>query len=697
MPARFDPFTVLNVALILLLAAMLPSPALASDGAGASPAAVPKVYMHAWPLDPTNRVTKRAPTAEQIAAVQAAGERNLALGTVDRHVKTVRISLGDLSNRSARLETSGLALQARRGTADGAIDRVAACSSELIAAVGALNPKLQALISTGERDEQLQRAIANLASSPRAHAKKRLLEHQENLKTRDIQQADIANQLNAISTLAKRCSDSYNAVNQEFQQRQAQARRARDDIEQWNKTFLWVSRDLNQLIAKTDEARRSTWPTLRSDQMPAHLQAWPPHASLEAAHADLQRHQDAAYQALETLLSLSVPANTNWPDLQQAYARGLPLLNDLLQAQAGLHYLQAAAPHSEPRCRSEACQAWRKERSFVAAEFAKRQTAWDAWQTALLTAGKTATAPSHAAIAVLNDESQLWQQVDQAFAHLQAASGQITQSVNADMDRFEILLRQEMVQARTAYERAYFEAFGDTPLDDMAPGAGHPMPPAFSARMPAPASASFFRPVEDHSHQRITRLDQEYPNFGTYTYVLIRAQDDWTNRPAVRERVVRLLSYLASATPEGDGIAQDLRPRFNLFVLPSDAKKNYNSLLGHEIKARIRSGLMLQPAIRDALLKQPGPFLLTLPTTVKTMQTDSAVVFADLSKVPLQTVHDVARQYMKGLVASLPKDQKQWKPPAKLGFAMALISLADDASGFAFHLFPGGEAMAKGR
>lgn len=636
--------------------------------------------------------TQRTPSAEQLAVLEALKARQAALSIVSMRLHNVRIVLRDLGKqRQGLAESRQEALHVTLGP-DSASEQVAACSSALIAQVGALDAVLDALISAEQRDGLLQMALADKGTG---QLKRRLQEQNTLTQQRDGLLAKAVSQFKSLDQSAQQCTSAYQAMVDASNQRRFKAQQARADLPAWEREFSGLPRYLNELIDEADKARRTTWPSLRHDQLPAPLQPWPPHTTLDAALADVAQHQRTAEQALAELTQTKLSADAPWPMLQTTQARGLPLLQDMLQALAAQHYMQAATPKAWASCQAEACRAWRQERAHVAATLAQRQAAWEQWRAALVSAGKTASAPMHRAITTLTDEARLWHQVDLAFYQLETASLNVDHSVRANTDRFEIELQREIDAVDEAYLKAYIEAFGHPPRQYQPAASSNNQSMVYP---PVPAAGMRFdRSVEDHGHQRITRLDQEYPGFGTYTYVLVRAQDDWNNRPKVRERVERLIGYLAASTPEGGTIPQASRPRFNLFVLPNDAKQNYNSLLGHEIKARIRSGLMLRPAIRDALMKQPGPFLLTLPTTVKTMHPDSAVVFADLSTVPMQTIQDVAKQYMNGLVASLPSDQKQWKPPAKLGFAMTLISLADDASGFAFHLFPGGEAMAKGR
>jgi len=247
------------------------------------------------------------------------------------------------------------------------------------------------------------------------------------------------------------------------------------------------------------------------------------------------------------------------------------------------------------------------------------------------------------------------------------------------------------------WRKRYVQVHGRPPIEQpvhKAAAASAP-PPLVAAKAQLSAEMSAARPeLRSHAYAFFAAWNEEPRNFGAYTYVLLRSEAD-LNTPAVRRRFLKLLTTLEKL-PEAHLVLGEDKVHTNVFCIPGSGQANgsvkYASDLGQQIKLRTQNGLLTRKKISRRLIDSPGPFLLTLPTRIAQANSQSALLFADLSDYPDDAIADLAASYMKGLVDDFPSQQALWRPPVLQRVALVMIHLADSTGEVITNIIPSAQA-----
>lgn len=462
-------------------------------------------------------------------------------------------------------------------------------------------------------------------------------------------------------------------------------------------------------------------------------------ASLAADLQRLRRHADAALAATRAAADrgwqsyrpapLVLPAGEALARLRQAAGRGpasLPAsgtdlrpMRDLAAAAVDLQrsstelarledaaaYIDLVAAPATPACGAPDCAAFAAERAELAGRITATRQSLAAARSRLTTTALDGLLKPAQAAAMLNTrwQQQVGNTVPAALAEVSRAGAAATKA----LFKLEWAADRAYADARTDWLAAYRLAHGAPPDDlaDLPPtGAGWagaaPPPPA-----PAP-KAGAARPPElrEHAYTVFSNWDTELRGFGSYTYVLLRSQDD-LKTPAVMARFRTLLAVLHRQREAGTVVAAE-RPQFNLFCIPGSPSAqgstnefgfSYASDLGNQLKLRARNAVFTVKAARERLTSSPGPFLLTLPGRIADAQGDSPLLFADLGSYPDEAITDLVESYMNGLLDQFPRDKALWKPPMPQRVALMMIRLASLSGEVQTRVMPAAEASTATR
>lgn len=632
-----------------------------------------------------------APTAKpKPAALRALKQSEIRLGELDRLNGLVRQTI----RAAESLEQASKDSEQLRISAQQASDEAAASISEAAQCLAALRVELAARhVALNETDvlaAQSLRATQLLAQAEASQLAAAAAESDAVFRRRAAAEKALADRQGAVQAQAGECLRRSSKAASSVYWATENARRFDQQISALPATFSGVTAQWEKLTATYGGARNAGLV-----DVPVSAAALPSGERIQALEALRRLAPEVPQAGLAAIPGELSRLTQDALNIQRVSA-------DLSRLEDAAAYIDLVAGPQASACREATCPSFVDERRMLALRATEARLVLNA---AVAEVSALIDSPARLDDELAPQRTALQRAIDAVQISSRALPSALAE-VAAGSDAVLSAARKMAPPVAAAYaaakrdwERAFQLAYGKLP----------PVTASLSGAAPdqlqtAAAMANGHELVlRSHAYELFNAWDQEPKGFGAYTYVLLRSASD-LKTPAVRKRFIHLIETLQKQ-PEARLVGDDIKPQVNLFCIPGTdnptrdeealpglERLHYASDLGQQLKLRAQNGLLTRQEVAQRLINSPGPFLLTVPGRMASVNSGAAVLLADLSGYPEDAIADLAANYMSGLLADFPSQQALWRPPTRQRVALMMIHLAANVGGMMTNVLPTAQA-----